>query len=179
MLGNMKILKIVALIVACSSVFGLQAALPNYDIITSPAPSSDYGSITRMSVESKKLGDNIIVDIWVPADYNASSEKRYPVLYAHDGQNLFDSAYSFAGVPWGLDKACENLASDDNFMMPIIVGINNRGASGLRPNDYFTENALDYIPDELRDLTYIYQTCKDLFLGMKRLRLLLKSLNHL
>lgn len=104
MLGNMKILKIVALIVACSSVFGLQAALPNYDIITSPAPSSDYGSITRMSVESKMLGDNVIVDIWVPADYNAASEKRYPVLYAHDGQNLFDRHTPLPGFHGNLIK---------------------------------------------------------------------------
>lgn len=64
-------------------------------------------------------------------------------------------------------------------MMPIIVGINNRGASGLRPNDYFPENALDYIPEEVRDLTYIFQTCKDLFLGNEEAAFVVEELKPL
>lgn len=143
----------------------LASALPEYETIISPSPVSSYGKITRMAVDSENLDGKVIVDVWTPAEYNPSSEKRYPVLYVYDGQNLFDASFTFAGVPWGIDKACAQLASDPNFEMPIIVGINNRGAEGLRPSDYFPEKALDYIsPDQMAN-TFIYDTCKDIFLG--------------
>lgn len=139
--------------------------MPEYEIISSPSPVSSYGDITRMVVDSKNLEGKVVVDVWVPAGYDYSSDKRYPVVYAHDGQNLFDASFSFAGVPWGIDKACSLLAGDPDFEMPIVVGINNRGDAGLRPNDYFPENALDYIsPDKIED-TFIFETCKDVFLG--------------
>ncbi len=118
-----------------------------------------------MSVFSECLGAEVIVDVWTPAEYDASSGKRYPTVYAHDGQNLFDASFSFAGVPWGLDVACYRLASDPDFVMPIIVGINNRGAEGLRPSDYFPENVLGYISPEQMENTFIYDTCNDIFLG--------------
>ncbi len=141
------------------------ATLPKYEVITSKVPVSSFGDITRMSIASENLGGKVIVDVWTPADYESASDKRYPVVYAHDGQNLFDPSFTFAGVPWGVDKACAQLANDPDFVMPIVVGINNRGAEGLRPNDYFPENALDYIsPDEVEN-TFIYDTCKDIFLG--------------
>lgn len=157
--------KLLALSVVFSAVFNAHAGLPEYEIITSDVPSSEYGTITRMSVKSGSLEGNVIIDVWTPSEYNISYDKRYPVIYAHDGQNLFDGAFSFAGVPWALDRACSQLASDDDFSMPIIVGINNRGSEGLRPSDYFPENALQYIPPQLKDKTAIFQTCNDIFFG--------------
>lgn len=139
------------------------AALPEYEVI--PSPSSSFGNITRLAVESESLNGKVIVDVWTPKDYDQASSKRYPVVYAHDGQNLFDPAFTFAGVPWAIDKACAELASDPDFVMPIIVGINNRGDLGLRPSDYFPENALDYISPDQTANTYIYDTCNDIFLG--------------
>lgn len=141
------------------------AKQPKYEVITSTVPISSFGNISRMSIESEDLGGNVIVDVWTPAEYNAASDKRYPVVYAHDGQNLFDASFTFAGVPWDVDKSCAQLASDPNFVMPIVVGINNRGAEGLRPNDYFPENALDYISPDQMENTFIYDTCNDIFLG--------------
>lgn len=157
--------KLLSLSVVFSTFFNAYAGLPEYEIITSDVPSSEYGTITRMSVKSGSLEGNVIIDVWTPSEYDISSDKRYPVIYAHDGQNLFDGAFSFAGVPWALDRACSQLASDDDFSMPIIVGINNRGSEVLRPSDYFPENALQYIPPQLKDKTAIFQTCNDIFLG--------------
>lgn len=161
----MKYKIITLFLVAFLVAAGSRAALPDYEIISDPCPVSAYGSITRYSVFSTNLQSNIIVDVWTPQGYNASDPRKYPVLYAHDGQNLFDGSFSFAGVPWAVDKACSQLVSDSNFDMPIVVGINNRGSEGLRPNDYFPENALDYISPEQREETFIYETCNDLFLG--------------
>lgn len=161
----MNITKVFFIVSALLTFSSAASALPEYDIITSPSPASSYGKITRMAVDSENLNGKVIVDVWTPAEYDTSSDKRYPVVYAHDGQNLFDASFTFAGVPWGIDKACSQLESDPDFEMPIIVGINNRGAEGLRPNDYFPENALDYISPDQTANTFIYDTCKDVFLG--------------
>jgi predicted alpha/beta superfamily hydrolase len=69
--------------------------------------------------------------IWVylPPDY-ATSSARYPVLYMHDGQNLFDVRTSFAGE-WRVDEACEGLIGTGQIAPLIVVGIENGGASRL------------------------------------------------
>jgi predicted alpha/beta superfamily hydrolase len=53
-----------------------------------------------------------------------SSGRRYPVLYMHDGQNLFDAATSFAGE-WEVDETLVRLAGEG--IEPIVVGIPNAG----------------------------------------------------
>ncbi len=53
------------------------------------------------------------------------SGRRYPVLYMHDGQNLFDEATSFAGE-WRVDETLEELAIEG--LELIVVGIPNGGA---------------------------------------------------
>ena len=161
----MNITRQLLLLLTITIATGTYAKLPEYEVIESPTPVSSYGTITRMIVNSENLGGKVTIDIWTPAGYEESADKAYPVVYAHDGQNLFDASYSFAGVSWAVDRACSQLASDPDFAMPIVVGINNRGAEGLRPNDYFPEKALDYINPEQRDETFIYDTCNDLFLG--------------
>jgi metallo-beta-lactamase class B len=63
--------------------------------------------------------------IYLPADYSAGS-KKYPVLYMHDGQNLFDAATSFAGE-WGVDETIDSLEQPC-----IVVGIDNGGAHRMQ-----------------------------------------------
>ena len=44
------------------------------------------------------------IDVWLPADYG-SSDKTYKVLYAHDGQNLFNPEWSYyTQTDWGIDE---------------------------------------------------------------------------
>lgn len=60
--------------------------------------------------------------VYLPPDY-ATSDRRYPVLYMHDGQNLFDAATSYAGE-WGIDETLDSLhAAGDPGV--IVVGIDN------------------------------------------------------
>lgn len=65
--------------------------------------------------------------IYLPAGY-ATSKKKYPVLYMHDGQNLFNEATAYAGE-WGVDEALDTAKKQC-----IVVGIDN----GLlkRMNEY-------------------------------------------
>ena len=46
--------------------------------------------------------------VYLPPGY-AQGTQHYPVLYMHDGQNLFDARTSFAGE-WHVDETCEILA---------------------------------------------------------------------
>ena len=63
-----------------------------------------------------------VVAVYLPPGY-AESSQRYPVLYMHDGQNLFDNATSYAGE-WGVDEALDRLAADEGLKV-IVVGIDN------------------------------------------------------
>jgi len=68
--------------------------------------------------------------IYLPPTYNSSS-KKYPVLYMHDGQNVFDDATSFSGE-WGVDEAIDTLGL--RYKECIVVGIDNGGDKRL--NEY-------------------------------------------
>src|SRR5436190_6174599 len=68
--------------------------------------------------------------IYLPPSYN-SSNKKYPVLYMHDGQNIFDDATSFSGE-WGVDEALDTLGLKTKEC--IVVGIDN--GSDKRLNEY-------------------------------------------
>lgn len=69
--------------------------------------------------------------LYLPPDYQNSS-KRYPVLYMHDGQNLFDARTSFSGE-WQVDETLNSLHSNGDYGA-IVVGIDNGGGSRL--NEY-------------------------------------------
>jgi len=60
--------------------------------------------------------------IYLPKEYT-SSKKRYPVLYMHDGQNLFDEFTSGFGE-WGVDESLDSIIEKEN-KPSIVVGIEN------------------------------------------------------
>jgi hypothetical protein len=68
--------------------------------------------------------------IYLPASYSAS-RKKYPVLYMHDGQNVFDNATSGFGE-WGVDEALDSLGPKNREL--IVVAIDHGGAKRL--NEY-------------------------------------------
>lgn len=66
--------------------------------------------------------------IYLPPDYKTSNTS-YPVVYMHDGQNLFDNKTSFSGE-WNADETMNTLFRDKNLKL-IIVGIDNGGDKRL------------------------------------------------
>ena len=79
------------------------------------------------AAELSSLRDPRDVIVYLPPDYEDSPRTRYPVLYLHDGQNLFDSATAFCGNEWGLDEVAEEMISTEQIQPIIIVGIYNKG----------------------------------------------------
>lgn len=65
--------------------------------------------------------------VYLPPGYGANPEQRYPVLYMHDGQNLYNPEDAFGGVVWGADKTAQELILTNQIEPLIIVGIYNAG----------------------------------------------------
>lgn len=72
-----------------------------------------------------QLTRNRRIWIYLPPDYDSSTE-AYPVIYMHDGQNLFNKATSFAGE-WKVDESMNELINQ-GATKSIIVGIDNGGS---------------------------------------------------
>src|SRR5438093_5381694 len=86
------------------------------------------GNIKRhRAFHSKVLGNRRDVLVYLPPGYRRSLRRRYPVLYLHDGQNVFDAATSFAGVEWGVDETAQRLIRQKLIEPLIIVAVANTG----------------------------------------------------
>jgi len=87
------------------------------------------GQITgTVKYHPKMKGEEIIerdVIVWLPPGYDESSEKSYPVLYMHDGQNIIDPNTSIWGIDWQIDEAADSLIRKGYIEPIIIVGIYN------------------------------------------------------
>jgi predicted alpha/beta superfamily hydrolase len=65
------------------------------------------------------------VIVWLPPDYETDKKPRYPVVYMHDGQNVFDPATSSFGVDWQIDETADALIKKKSIPPLIVVGIYN------------------------------------------------------
>jgi predicted alpha/beta superfamily hydrolase len=83
------------------------------------------------NLQSRFLEEDRDIIVYLPPDYNSTQDRRFPVLYLHDGQNLFDAATAFAGNEWGLDELAEELISKNEIEPLIIVGIYNTGVKRM------------------------------------------------
>lgn len=78
-------------------------------------------------VHSRFLESEHDVIVYLPPGYDEDVDRRYPVLYMQDGQNLFDEATAFSGE-WRLDEAAEGMIAAGLVTPLIIVGVYNAGA---------------------------------------------------
>ncbi len=67
------------------------------------------------------------VRLLLPFDY-ANTTRRYPVIYALDGQNLFQAETAFGGRHW---KIPETMAKMPKRFQAIFVGIDNAGSNRI------------------------------------------------
>lgn len=76
-------------------------------------------------VGSAFLGPRRTVSVWLPPGYATDTTRRYPVLYMHDGQNLFDPRIANTGTDWGVDEAIVRLVRRGAIPPVIVVGVWN------------------------------------------------------
>lgn len=70
--------------------------------------------------------------VYLPPGYDAHLARSFPILYLHDGQNLFDGATSFIpGMDWHVGQTADAYIQDGRVEPLIIVGIYNAGKQRL------------------------------------------------
>jgi predicted alpha/beta superfamily hydrolase len=76
---------------------------------------------------SRFLRNQRDIIVYVPPGYDDQNSRRFPVLYLHDGQNLFDGATAFNGQDWHVGQTADYAISAGLIEPLIIVGIYNTG----------------------------------------------------
>jgi predicted alpha/beta superfamily hydrolase len=71
--------------------------------------------------------------VYLPPNYDSEPQRHFPVLYLHDGQNLFDGSTSFIpGMDWHVGQTADQWIRDGRVEPLIIVGIYNAGKQRIR-----------------------------------------------
>ena len=74
---------------------------------------------------SNYLANERTLIVYEPPGYETEVDRRYPVLYLHDGQNLFDAQTSAFGVAWDAHLTADRLISAGSIPPLLMVGIYN------------------------------------------------------
>ncbi len=98
-----------------------------------PRPTGEFH--IQRQFASRSLPDPRDVIVYLPPGYSRDPSRRYPVLYMHDGQNLFDGATSYIpGMDWGIGATAQRLIEAEEIEPLIVVGIYNAGLA--RADEY-------------------------------------------
>jgi enterochelin esterase-like enzyme len=90
--------------------------------------------LLKIQIPSRFLNSQRTVEVYLPPSYYLQSTRRYPVLYLHDGQNLFSSAGTnicFGWGNWELDKTVDRLCQFGKMQEILLVAIDNSAARYL------------------------------------------------
>ena len=105
-----------------------QADVLGARILPAPEASKPAAHGTLQLVEkfkSPQLGNERTLRIYLPPSYGSDTRRRYPVLYMHDGQNLFDAKTASYGTEWNIDEVADRLVRQGDMEEVIVVGIDN------------------------------------------------------
>ncbi|WDC85227.1 alpha/beta hydrolase-fold protein [Caloramator sp. mosi_1] len=84
----------------------------------------------------KELDRKRNIRIYLPLDYYKNESKRYPVIYMHDGQNLFDHHLSYSGHSWEVKETLDRMQKEGEIEGFIVVGIDNNQEGFKRLDEY-------------------------------------------
>lgn len=120
-------------------------------------PKISSGSLKHFENFDSKLINPRTVDVWTPDGYN--EKEKYPVLYMHDGQMLFDGEQTWNKQAWEAEDTAAKLIASGDTKKFIIVAIYNLG--DYRMSDYFPQKPFESLTQKSRDSIY------DLYMGEK------------
>jgi predicted alpha/beta superfamily hydrolase len=84
--------------------------------------------IVHRGFRSRILPDRRDLIVYLPPEYEVDALRHYPVLYMHDGQNLFDPETSFIkGRTWQVRESADAAIAAGEVEPLIIVGVYNTG----------------------------------------------------
>lgn len=91
------------------------------DTAEAPTPQITGNYRIHESVHSNFLRFNRRVIVWLPPSYEKDRKRRYPVLYMHDGQQVFDPQTSTWKQDWEVDEWCAKLIAQKKLKEIIVV----------------------------------------------------------
>lgn len=127
-------LLLTALLAACST------ASPQAAAIAQPAGLEALGAAKAQPLRGPGIAGDVRVHrgvaashlkpkrdvfVYLPPGYDKAAGQRYPVLYMHDGNNLFDPQQAFMGNEWQIDESMERLIAKKQLPPMIVVGVAN------------------------------------------------------
>jgi enterochelin esterase-like enzyme len=97
-------------------------------LATLPGAFGQNGSLLDTNLPSHFFGWNRGVHVYLPPSYPTQPQRHYPVLYLHDGQNVFSSAGTNCAFGWGsweLDRTVDALCRAGKMQEIIMVAVDN------------------------------------------------------
>ena len=108
--------------------YSIAAWMDDFDHAEKTHTASANVQVVDTAFAMPQLGRNRRVWIYLPPGYSTSN-KHYPVIYMHDGQNLFDKFTSGYGE-WGVDEWLDSMIANGRPAC-IVVGIDNGGETRM------------------------------------------------
>ncbi|WP_346768724.1 alpha/beta hydrolase-fold protein [Paenibacillus sp. HB172176] len=103
-----------------------RTALPWKEVLEADAMHTISGDVRVIEAfPIPELQTERRVWIYLPRSYNEGN-RHYPVLFMHDGQNMFDQATSW-GSEWGIDETLEQMGLEDPSLETIVVAVDHGG----------------------------------------------------
>jgi predicted alpha/beta superfamily hydrolase len=102
-----------------------------------PCKSTVSGDLRLHTLRSAIFGNERTIRVLLPSGYDdkANAQRRYPVLYLLDGQNVFDACLSdVSHHEWGADEISRRLSAAGQLPPLIVVGVDHAGA--MRAHEY-------------------------------------------
>ena len=97
---------------------------------SAPCKSTVSGDLRLHQLKSTIFGNERTIRVLLPQGYGdpANKDRRYPVLYMLDGQNVFDACLSdVSHHEWGADEIVQALVAEKKIPALIVVGVDHAG----------------------------------------------------
>ncbi|QNM82337.1 alpha/beta hydrolase [Sphingomonas sabuli] len=114
---------------------------------SSMTPAISAGAVTAWPNLDGGAAGRMTVWVWTPPGYAADNGRRYPVLYMHDGQNLFDRKLTKFDQEWGMDEAIPRMVAQGDLRDWIVVGIQSPKS---RYDTLFPQKLFRYLPPDFQ-----------------------------
>lgn len=146
-------------------------------LITFNCAAQSEGKIVRIDNFKSNFVQSRTIEIWLPDAYFENRDEKFPVLYTHDGQNVFNAETSLSGVALDAHVTAGKLIADETVSPFIIVAIWN---TDKRILEYFPDKASihlsDHDLDEIAEAWKIKKIKKSDLLGDEYLKFIVSEL---
>ncbi len=134
-------------LLAALALFAAVPAAATADDPSQMTPKVSEGRVVAWRDMDGGLAGKMSVWVWLPPGYDAEKGRRYPVLYMHDGQNLFDKDMTKFNQEWGMDEAIPRMARQGDLRPWIVVGVQSPRS---RYDTLFPQKLFAFLPPDFQ-----------------------------